>query len=244
MTVLCVWLGLHLQAAKRQRKAVETIRAAGGWVAYDYAWKDGDWIKGGKSSVPQWLSTTLGEDAFHSVVAVHMAAMFHLAYDGSHSHIGPDPDAVISSEVWQAIENLPSTQWLSLNARTLSDEELRHLRGLRRLTELKMEAVPIDGSGLEHLASLANLQSLSLSRIHLKDEHVHWLTHMKQLRVLGLNDSTISPPVAAELQRKMPWCQQYYEPWPPTAPDSVPSNLIPVTPLGRDATDVLQARDQ
>jgi hypothetical protein len=136
-TLLCVWLAWHLQATKRQKQAVETIRAAGGWVAYDYAWKDGDWVKGGKSWVPQWLTSALGEDAFHPVVAVNLPALFHSAYDGNRPYIGHDPDAVISDELWQAIESLPSTQWLSLNARNLSDDELRHLRGLRRLTELK-----------------------------------------------------------------------------------------------------------
>jgi hypothetical protein len=39
-TLLCVWLGWHWQATRRQQRAVETIRAAGGWVAYDYAWQD------------------------------------------------------------------------------------------------------------------------------------------------------------------------------------------------------------
>jgi hypothetical protein len=217
-TVLCIWLGWQLQAAKRQKQAVERIRAAGGWVAYDYAWKDGDWIQGGKSPVPQWLTSIAGEDAFHSVVAVDLAALFHSAYDGNRPYMGPDPDAAISDELWQSIEQLRSTQWLSLNARNFSDNELRHVRGLSRLTELKMEAAPIDGAGLEHLVSLPNLEHLNLSRIHLKDEHAHWLAQMKQVRVLGLSESTISPAVAADLQQKMPWCKQYYEHWPPPPP--------------------------
>lgn len=213
--VLGVWLGFHLQAARQQQKAVAAIRAAGGWVGYDYAWKDGDWIQGGKSWAPQWLTNLVGEDALHRVVAVHAAALFHSAQDEHGSYYGPDPDAVVSPELWQAIESLRSTEWLSLNARNISDDELRHLSGLRRLTELKMEAVPINGSGLKHLASLPNLRHLGLSRIHLKDEHAHWLADMKGLRILGLNESTLSPAVAADLREKLPDCEQYYEPWPP-----------------------------
>jgi hypothetical protein len=221
-TLLCIWLGWHLQATKRQKKAVETIRAAGGWVAYDYAWKDGDWVRGAKSWAPQWLTNALGEDAFHRVVAVHVAALFHSGYEDGRSYIGPDPDAVVPDELWQAIENLPSTEWLSLNARSFSDQELRHLHGLRHLRELNIEAVPIQGSGLQYLVGLSNLQHLNLSRIHLKDEHAHWLTQMQQVRVLGLNESTISPPVAADLQQKMPDCKQYYEHWPGKSPDPTP----------------------
>jgi hypothetical protein len=221
-TLLCIALAFHLEATRRQKKAVEAIRAADGWVAYDYAWKDGDWIKGGKSWAPQWLTSALGEDAFHRVVAVNASALFHSANDEHGHHHGPDPDAVMSRELWQAIASLRSTQWLCLNARNLSDDELRHLAGLPRLTVLNMEAVPIDGSGLQHLVSLPNLQHLNLSRIHLKDEHAHWIVQMKQLRVLGIQESTISPPVAADLRQKMPLCKQYYEPWPPDPPPSRP----------------------
>ena len=42
---------------------------------------------------------------------------------------GPDTEATVSPDLWQAVENLPSTEWLSLNARNISDEELQHLRG-------------------------------------------------------------------------------------------------------------------
>src|SRR5437868_573904 len=105
-TLLCIGLAWHLNATKRQRQAVETIRAAGGWVAYDYAWKDGDWVQGAKSWAPPWLTATLGEDACHRVVAVHMAALFHSASDEHGNYCGPDPDAVMPDELWQAIESL------------------------------------------------------------------------------------------------------------------------------------------
>lgn len=220
-TLLCIWLAWHIHATKRQKRAVEAIRASGGWVAYDYAWKDGEWVKGGKTWAPKWLTNAVGEDACHRVVAVNLSALFHSGYEARGAYVGHDPDALVPDELWQAVENLPSTEWLSLNARNISDAELRHLSGLKRLKELKMEAVPIDGSGLKHLLHLPNLEHLNLSRIHLKDEHAPLMMRMQQLRQLGLNESTISPAVAAEIEQKMPACIQYYEPWPP-APD--PSN--------------------
>lgn len=221
-TLLCVWLAWYLPAVRRQKQAVETIRASGGWVAYDYAWEGDDWVKGGRSWVPERLRKAFGEDAFHSVEAVNVSALFHSAYDGNRSYTGPDPEATVPGGLWQAIENLPSTKWLCLNARTITDDELRHLRSLHRLRHLNMEAVPIQGSGLEHLVGLRSLKHLNLSRIHLKDEHAHWLAAMKQVRQLGLNESTLSPTVAADLQQKMPLCKQYYEHWPPEPPADDP----------------------
>ena len=36
VTVLCVWLGLVSERARKQREAVAAIEALGGWVWYDY----------------------------------------------------------------------------------------------------------------------------------------------------------------------------------------------------------------
>ena len=36
VTVLCVWLGFKVNAARRQKEAVEAILKAGGQVSYDY----------------------------------------------------------------------------------------------------------------------------------------------------------------------------------------------------------------
>ena len=36
LTVLCVWLGFQVNAARRQHAAVQAILQAGGTVAYDY----------------------------------------------------------------------------------------------------------------------------------------------------------------------------------------------------------------
>ena len=36
MTVLCVWLGFKVNAARRQKEAVEAILKTGGEIAYSY----------------------------------------------------------------------------------------------------------------------------------------------------------------------------------------------------------------
>ena len=36
IAVLCVWLGIQVNAARRQREAVAAIQSAGGSVVYDY----------------------------------------------------------------------------------------------------------------------------------------------------------------------------------------------------------------
>ena len=38
LTILCVWLGVVVSAARRQERTVQIIEEYGGYVQYDYEW--------------------------------------------------------------------------------------------------------------------------------------------------------------------------------------------------------------
>ncbi len=74
LTLLCVWLAIHTQRARRQRAIVEQIEQGIGGAYYDFHYEakdDGMGAKQQVSPVPKWLLDTLGVDFFHNVKAVH-----------------------------------------------------------------------------------------------------------------------------------------------------------------------------
>ena len=80
MTVLCVWLGFKVNAARRQKEAAALFLKAGGEVLYDYQialnppgtaalFKV---LPNSSPSEPGWLRATIGDDYFRKVVAVDL----------------------------------------------------------------------------------------------------------------------------------------------------------------------------
>src|SRR6476659_4651164 len=81
ITALCVWLGIQVNAARRQREAVAAILKAGGRVHYDYEIVPQPWppktlqtgIYGidpqAKLPGPAWLRQGIGDDSFRTAVA-------------------------------------------------------------------------------------------------------------------------------------------------------------------------------
>src|SRR5262245_63470489 len=78
IAALCVWLGIQVNAAHRQKEAVAAITKAGGTVIYDYqnlqlvdragiTWDDSRLPPG-----PAWLRQRIGDDYFRTVVDVSL----------------------------------------------------------------------------------------------------------------------------------------------------------------------------
>ena len=76
ITVLCVWLGFKVNAARRQREAVDAILKAGGSIGYDYQTDlvpgHPDWfsVEDHKLPRPAWLATLLGNDYLSDIWVV------------------------------------------------------------------------------------------------------------------------------------------------------------------------------
>ena len=77
MTVLCVWLGFNVNAARRQKEAVDAILKAGGTVTFSYQCVP---VRGNPDTLsldpnallttPAWLRACLGDDFFRNTVEV------------------------------------------------------------------------------------------------------------------------------------------------------------------------------
>ena len=69
--MLGLWLAWFAKTARTQRAAVAAITKAHGQIFYDWQWRNGHWIPGGKKpSAPQWLVDAFGIDCFGSVTYV------------------------------------------------------------------------------------------------------------------------------------------------------------------------------
>src|SRR5204863_3831428 len=82
VTVLCVWLGFKVNAARQQHEAIESIRRVQGSVTFDHEWSP---IPGfpGRYSVdrgavppaPAWLRNLMGDELFRVVRSVEFSGL-------------------------------------------------------------------------------------------------------------------------------------------------------------------------
>ena len=232
MTVLCVWLGFKVNAARRQKEAVDAITKAGGQVSYDYQMvpvkagtTDDFSIDADASSIyPAWLRHLFGEDYFRSAVNVTFLG-------------GTIPEADLAR-----LADLPdvrSIYFCQLNVsptglaapRHLQDSDLAVFRHLRELRDLNLLSTDINGAGLEFLASLKHLRRLHLTNLPIgdagmkligkltaletayveprkgfaiTDAGLKYLTSLTRLRDLDLSETAVTPEGIRELQNSLP----------------------------------------
>src|SRR4051794_35850957 len=78
ISVLCVWLGIKVNAARRQKAAVAAIIKSGGELCFDYQWVPDptgkssalQWDPNAEPPAPLWLRTLLDEECFRTVTHV------------------------------------------------------------------------------------------------------------------------------------------------------------------------------
>jgi Leucine-rich repeat (LRR) protein len=162
MTALSVALGIWVQRAERQRRAVAAIEALGGAVIYK---DDAENL----IRAPAWLENLLGEDYFRPVVQVH----FYKGQDTAQGlvHVG----------------RLTGLRMLHLDSTLVKDGELLLLQGMTDLQELRLNYTGISDAGLAHLKGLTRLQCLSLFGCKVTDEGLRHLAGMRELCSLNLN---------------------------------------------------------
>jgi hypothetical protein len=178
VTVLCLVLGLWVQRAERQRRAVEAIRAAGGGVRYS----------DDPSRVPAWLAQQLDEDYFRTVTWASL----------SRSRLAGGEVVLVKA--------LPGLQRLYLNNPHVGDADLRRLTGLTELRWLLLRNTRITDGGLEHLQGLQSLEYLDLTNTQVSEAGLQHLKSLSHLEWLRLNDTSVSEAACERFERTCPRC--------------------------------------
>jgi hypothetical protein len=147
MTLVAVALGLWVNSAERQRRAVAAIRAAGGSVVYD--WEAQEWHSTDLPG-PDWLCRQLGVDYFDDVAAAGLSSD---AGDSDVAHLS----------------QLTDVSFVVLQDTKVSDSSLAHLTRLTSLKVLWLDRSQVTDAGLAHLTGLKRLESLTLERTQVTD---------------------------------------------------------------------------
>ncbi|HEY2881103.1 MAG TPA: hypothetical protein VGJ15_01690, partial [Pirellulales bacterium] len=168
LTIFGVWLGIKINAARRQHEAVTAIARAGGHVIYDcqlkpiatsstvsrlssgMQWRDSSIGSDNTPPAPQWLRSIFGDDFFRTAVAVYFT----------------DPKAQREIFDFQLLGNLPALMVLDIDGTSMQtpidDAALGSLAKLDRLQFLSLPNTQINGLVL---AALPNPQAIVYLRL-------------------------------------------------------------------------------
>jgi hypothetical protein len=192
IAVLCIWLGIQVNAARRQREAVAVLLNAGAEIYYDYqmvplvtatppgsfappgirlpdTWADVSQLPPG----PAWLRERIGDDYFRTVVDVYCRGTFQ------------------KSDLDELVE-LPHVKEFVLVGTGFHDEDLTALGELRQLEVLQFSGTPINGSILAQLPNPRRLKNLHLSHTNIDDTALEEIEKMTGLEVLGLDGTHVT----------------------------------------------------
>ena len=175
----------RLQRAKKQAKAVATIRAQGGAVSYDFALEKDEHglfdVKKGvaASPIPSLLRKLLGEDFFHEVYGVH--------------HAGNPPATQQELDTaWNAIGTFPHLKSLQIAGRGAVKGGTSHSPGIQNLAktpelqQLLIDYGKTEAQDLKVIGGLSHLQELKGWGVDFDDAALESMANLQQLRVLEI----------------------------------------------------------
>jgi len=169
VTLICIWSAWHVSRARRQKDAVEAVRASHGAVDYDYQFGDGAQRANvtAESPWPSSLIDAFGIDIFHNVASVQFFRR--------------------SDDVMPRLGSFPSLR--KLNLIWADDETMLHIAPLSKLEYLTaFDAGQLSKSGSQRLGALTRLKVLLFQRSRLTDDSLAALSHCSQLEELHLVD--------------------------------------------------------
>lgn len=193
-TVLCVWLAILFNQARRQRRAVEAITSAGGVVAFDYHFQQKS--KNGQPPGPTWLRRLVGDELFRTPQHVELRGETITDEFLAEHAAGLDGVQVLLIDSLHvtdgglaSVAKHDSIHVLSLHAPHVTDAGLEGLAKMGQLTGLELDCPQVTDAGMEHLAHLTDLKRLRLLCPRVTAEGVKHLSPLKDLRgVICLRD--------------------------------------------------------
>lgn len=170
---LSVYLGILVNRAQRQRKAVEVILSREGMLAYHHEYDStGGHTPDAVQPGPEWLRSLIGAEYFDSVKTVALR------------------NAKIRDHELEYLAGLPDLEGLLLNRTPITDEGITHLRHLDNLIKLDLTQTSITDDGLAALTRLSHLRELTLNGTNISDASIATLLDMpalREVRLIGTN---------------------------------------------------------
>jgi len=169
LTVVCIWLGIKVDQARRQKQAVDTLRAFGAGIWYEHQrTKNGGFDGRIELDVPAWARELCGDDFFQTVTAVYIRR-----------RVGKDG------------------KWTM--PRAITDENLNCLADLPQLERLEIENAPITDAGMAHLRHPERLRGIWLDDTNVGDVFIRRLKGAKRLEALWLRNTKVTDAGLIEL---------------------------------------------
>jgi hypothetical protein len=181
LTALCIWLGVKVNQARRQKEAVEALLELGATVRYAHQRDDTNPTEFDSNKdlrVPGWLRRLAGDDFFQTVALVEFSAPV------------TDEDLVHLAAL-SHIERLHVSDKESYETHDISDAGFAHLPRPDKLTHFGAANTRISDAFLTRLAGATQLQTLHLSGTRVTDEGLRSLPQLPKLKYLGLSYTSV-----------------------------------------------------
>jgi hypothetical protein len=207
VTVCGIWLGVKVDQARRQKRAVEQLLALGADIAYEHQRVDGWYDSSIELDVPTWAQELCGKDFFQTVYGVYFGPIGWHGSGERRSWPVKDEDLACLAdlphveEIWLcdapvgdvALAYLPHPERLRIacfESTTLTDGFLRRLKGSTSLRTLSINSPNITDDGLVELTGITTLESLCLEGTNTGDRGLAAFAECTQLSSLIVNANT------------------------------------------------------
>ncbi len=202
LVILAIALGLGWIAnkARQQREAVSALQKFGGFVHYDWEFKNGrvkvprgnslwkpTWgtlTPGRKPWAPDWVRRAAGDECFQSIAHVSLYVDIKKGMaDATWVNMGAADQAL------RKLATQTSVRTLQIGGQQVTDENLSYVGQMTGLEELSIEwAFHLTDMGFQHLSGLKQLRILHIGKSKMTDaslEAIGKLTSLEELRIGG-----------------------------------------------------------
>jgi Leucine Rich Repeat (LRR) protein len=180
--VVAVLLAWQVNRARQQRRAVDAIKAYGGFVSYDWQYVNGTFTSGRSPWAPIWLRRAIGDEFFQEVVGVNL--IVGTAPDGRRVETKRLTDDVIVN-----LTAFPKLKDLTIQKTQATDRALETIGTLTDLEILRMSDAHVTDAGVGKLRNLRNLKYLDITNSGLTDESLRHIAGLSRLEILNLQNN-------------------------------------------------------
>jgi len=222
MTAICVWLGLKVNQARNNRKAIDAARSMGAFIEYAHQFPKGYGKPGSRRDGnaqppgPAWLRNLLGDEYFVSVVTVQF--LKETPSDDDLAKLSPltnlrflsfqcrSPERMTGAGL-SHLSAMKKLRTLDFNGQHITDDALRHLRPLQELNYVCLFNTKVTDAGMVHLKELKNLTAVNVSFTEVTDLGLLRLKDVPKLSNVIARDSGITEAGVGKLKAISPNCK-------------------------------------